>query len=355
MRNVHICENQKFTDSYIKLINKHFDRSEHLFLIIGKGIGAKITASTNVARISTKVGGGIRLLKEMYRSDKIHLHGLFIPQVVVLLFLQPWLLKKCNWIVWGGDLYSYCREKRKLKMKIKEMMRRVVIRYMGHITTLVRGDYDLAVEWYGTKGKYQHGVYVNPISLDYLNGLLTLNKAHTDTINIQVGNSGDPSNQHIEVLHSLKKFDKESIKIYIPLSYSGSKEYIDEIVKYGQEVFADKFVPMFEFLEPDEYAKYLSSIDVAIFNHDRQQALGNIFALLYLNKKVFIRSDITSWEYITKELGLDIFKFEEIDQLNFDAFYSNNSSKGNPQRVKKLFEDKHIAQVWNKIFEAEEK
>lgn len=55
---------------------------------------------------------------------------------------------------------------------------------------------------------------------------------------------------------------------------------------YGINLFGDNFILLTEFLSPEEYAKILANVDVAIFAHRRQQALGNILALIYIGKKV---------------------------------------------------------------------
>ncbi|WP_368503157.1 hypothetical protein AB3N04_12920 [Alkalihalophilus sp. As8PL] len=99
MKHLHIWKNDKFTEPYIQLINKHFDQSEHSFLIIHKGSGVPITSSENVRGILKNINGIIRIIIEMYRSNKIYLHSLFDLKVVIILFFQPWLLKKSNWII----------------------------------------------------------------------------------------------------------------------------------------------------------------------------------------------------------------------------------------------------------------
>ncbi|WP_226670490.1 TDP-N-acetylfucosamine:lipid II N-acetylfucosaminyltransferase [Metabacillus litoralis] len=353
---LHLQSMDKFIEPYINLINKYFKPEDHSFAVLTPSKEKEFNSvHKNINYIYKKLPSLLSLIKLMYKSERILLHGLFNKKIIILLFLQPWLLKKCNWIVWGGDLYCYSNKRDKIKDKLIEMMRRKIIRNLRNITTLVKGDYNLAVKWYGTNAKYNHGVYVNPINLHYLDSMPHLNKTDMDILNIQVGNSGNPSNQHIEVLKSLKKFRKENIKIYLPLSYGGSEEYIKEVIEFGYKVFGGNFVPLLKFLKADEYAKYLSSIDIAIFNHNRQQGLGNIFALVYLRKKVFVRSDITSWDYLTESLDLDVFKTEEIDQFSYEEFIKNISTVDNPQKVKKLFEDKYIAQIWNKVFEAENK
>jgi dTDP-N-acetylfucosamine:lipid II N-acetylfucosaminyltransferase len=46
--------------------------------------------------------------------------------VVIIFFLQPWLLKKSNWIIWGGDLYWYRYRKKEFKYSLYEVIRRSI-------------------------------------------------------------------------------------------------------------------------------------------------------------------------------------------------------------------------------------
>jgi dTDP-N-acetylfucosamine:lipid II N-acetylfucosaminyltransferase len=349
MKYLHLFPNGIFTEPYIEFVNKNFNSNEHLFLVIGKGIDAKITPRTNVKKISKDFKSVLRLIKEMYRCEKIYLHGLFFKQIVLMLFMQPWLLKKSNWIEWGGDLYWYKYRKKSFISNLYEAVRRVVIKNMGEITTLVKGDYQLAKKWYDVKGKYYHGIYINPIKLEYLNNIKGLESAKKETINIQIGNSADPSNNHLEVLDLLKKYKDGKINIFIPLSY-GNREYALEVVEYGKGIFGDKFKPLLNFLEPEEYSQYLASIDIAIFNHERQQALGNIFALLYLGKKVYIRNDVSTWDYLKNQLGLDLSNYLEINKLTYSEFISFKSDKLNKEKVEMIFDQNYIKKVWEKIF-----
>ena len=65
-----------------------------------------------------------------------------------------------------------------------------------------------------------------------------------------------------------------------------------------------------------DYIDLLSSIDIAVFSHDRQQAMGNIITLLSLGKKVYLKPKISSTQMfqdynitvfdVTKEISLEI-------------------------------------------------
>lgn len=50
-----------------------------------------------------------------------------------------------------------------------------------------------------------------------------------ENIIIQVGNSADCTNDHIEVFNKLKRY--KNIKIICPLSYGGDDVYIDNVIK----------------------------------------------------------------------------------------------------------------------------
>ena len=90
-----------------------------------------------------------------------------------------------------------------------------MIKRIGNLITFIDGDYHLAQKWYGAKGKYQK-------SFNYPSNLY---KDHqiTDklekTIYIQIGNSADSSNNHLEILENLVKFKDKDIKIIAPPQY----------------------------------------------------------------------------------------------------------------------------------------
>ena len=94
---------------------------------------------------------------------------------------------------------------------------------MNSIITLAQGDYDLARKWYNVKGEYFHGVYVNPITLEHLKDLDETPTSIKSTCNILLGNSANSSNNHIDGLRLLKKFNNEKIKIFVPLSYGAMR------------------------------------------------------------------------------------------------------------------------------------
>ena len=259
-------------------------------------------------------------------------------------------LKKSNWVIWGGDLYSYREKKRKIKEKQEEYLRKIIIKNIAYITTLVDNDYLLAQKWYKAKGIHMRGMYISPIKLNYLDEI-NKNKKLNYEINIQIGNSAVPTNNHIEVIDYLSKFKEKRIKVYAPLSY-GNKEYALKVKKYGEKVLGDKFVGILNFMNSKDYSEFLGKIDIAIFNNDRQQGLGNIFPLAYLGAKIYMQNNTTMWNQLVEIEKYNFFSIKDLKNNSYDEFIMNTQSikKKNIENSKKRFDEEYISKVWCDIF-----
>jgi len=307
----HIAVGDKFIEPFIQFIENHFDSKDHLFLISPMAL-YKVKPRSNVVMLDERMGRLRKMAewsKAMNKADKIILHGLFDIRVINLLCLQPWLLKKCYWVMWGGDLYHYKLRGRGIRSDIQEAKRAFVIKRMGHLVTYIKGDYELAQKWYCAKGEY-HTCLMYPSNLykEY-----AMSPKQGDDINILVGNSADPTNSHVEIFEKLKPYKDQNIQIVCPLSY-GQIEYAERIAELGKELFGDKFTPLIDFMPFEKYLEFLGKIDIAVFAHKRQQAMGNTTTLLGLGKKVYLRSDVTPWEFYSK-LGVKVFDVDGLELL----------------------------------------
>lgn len=307
---LHIGKCDKFIPPFIEIIKTHFNSKNHEFLLT-RGLGDSKLVKTKGIHLSKKRHVSkfmyyISALIKMHKADKVILHGLFDTKLVLILYFSPWLLKKCHWVMWGADLYAYQFGIKNFKWKIKEFFRRQFIGNVGHLVTYIEGDVALARKWYGASGKYiECLMYPSNLYNDY-----SIEKSKSKSINIQVGNSADLTNNHIEALEKLLPFRNDNICIFVPLSY-GSPEYAQQVITQGKEWFGDKFKPLTEFMPFVDYLSFLASVDIAIFNHKRQQAMGNTITLLGLGKTVYIRNDTTQWQFF---IGKGI-KVNDIEQL----------------------------------------
>jgi dTDP-N-acetylfucosamine:lipid II N-acetylfucosaminyltransferase len=307
---LHIITLDKFIPPYIDFLEAHFeDFSEHLFFISGDELQYPVVKRKNTIFESElhKSTRSHLLSKFMHEADKIILHSLFDLRNVQLLVFRPWVLKRCFWVIWGGDLYDYRHIKRSFRWYKYEMYRRFIIKRMGHLVTYIKGDVDLARKWYGARGKYQKCL-MYPSNL-FKEEILPIRKE--STINIQIGNSAHLSNEHFEMIKLLEPYKELDIKIFAPLSY-GRNDYAHRVMTEGKQIFGDKFIAILEFMSLKEYLKLLGKIDIAIFNHRRQQGMGNIINLLGLGKKVYMRNDVTPWN-LFQSLGIRVYDVKDIE------------------------------------------
>lgn len=324
---LHVAGLDKFIPPFVKLVNEEFHAENHQFWFAGSVEKYPIEQDEAVFvcgdGLVGKLLGYAKLVKQLHSARKIILHGLFDIRVVLILALFPWVLPKCHWVIWGGDLYQFTKAGNTWQSQVKEALRRFVIQRIGHLLTYIKGDVELARKWYGAKGKHHECImYLSNV----VDPKLTLEPQAApghDGLNILLGNSADPSNNHIEALERLLQFKEQDIKIYAPLSY-GDQNHARKVISQGTEWFGDKFIPMTEFMPFEQYLGFLKSLDIAIFNHQRQQAMGNTITLLGMGKTVFMRTDISQWSLLNK-LGIKMNDASEIKlaQITHDEAEGN--------------------------------
>lgn len=339
---LHLGEQDKFTAPLFALLEKHIDLSQHRLLSRKGNFPWAPPCNLNLLR-KNGVDWVLNFLVESYRSDKIIIHGLFDSRVIFLLFLQPWLLKKCYWVIWGGDLYAHKLDEKTWRWKIKEFFKRRIASRIGNLITYVNGDVELARLWYSAKGIH-HNCLAYPSNI-YRAPTIS-SPVSIEVVNIQVGNSADISNNHIEIFEKLHKNQTENYRIFVPLSY-GDKSYADIVIETGSHLFGDRFIPLTNFMNFSDYSKFLETIDIGIFNHQRQQGMGNIISLLGLGKKVFLRSDISHWQFF---LNNDL-TVNSIDDLELSRLEPAVALK-NSRLIQNLFSEDNLVNQYFKIFSA---
>lgn len=85
-----------------------------------------------------------------------------------------------------------------------------------------------------------------------------------------------------------------------------------------------------------------------MFNHKRQQALGNIMTLLGLGKKVYLRDDISTWDICLKH-KLKVFKITSNVEDLFTKL-NENDKLNNMKNVKDNFSESKLKNDLEKIF-----
>jgi hypothetical protein len=351
MKILHIISNIKFTEPYIGFANDNFNSKDHLFLILNKNFAFKNIKACNAKILSKNFKDTLTLIREMNRSNKIILHAIYPPYLTLALFMQPWLLKKCYWSIFGSDLYFNKYKKYRKNIIISNaygILLSAVIRNIAGIITAIEGDYELAKKWHKAKGEW-YPCFKYPSKL-YKNIDEHISENHSSSTIIQIGNSADPLNCHLEIFSMLEEcMGEQDVEIVCPLSYAcRSPKYNELVMSEGKRIFGKQFHPIVEFMPIEEYLSLLANIDIAIFNNKRQQALGNIITLLGFGKKVYIRNDTTSWGRF-KSLNIKVFSTNN-DPI--DSALSEITKNRNIEAIKKHYSLEVLVSSWRNIFDA---
>lgn len=291
----------------------------------------------------------IWLYKQMKQADEIIIHSLASPYLIIMLLLNKKMRRKAYWVIWGKDLYIHRKAKKiNIPYRIYDLIRKPVIRDIGYIITSDDGDYNLAVQWYGaTAIREEMTKLAYPYSVDVIGGETDENKPY---MNILLGNSGSKTNRHLNALEILDKADDGKMHIISPLSYGGSRFYIKKVIKKGKKLFGERFHPVTQFMAYNDYMNMLNSIDIAFFFHDRQEAMNNTISLIAKKKTVYIRNDVTSWNYITDK-GITV-----LNSLDISGKISALPQKildRNVQNLKNIWDPEFSYKQWKQIFDKE--
>jgi len=135
------------------------------------------------------------------------------------------------------------------------------------------------------------------------------------TIKILLGNSSDPSNNHLDAFKILQKLNIP-VEIYSPISY-GDIRYRDTIINKGKKFFGEHFHPITDFMTRKEYIEFIDSVDLMMMYHNRSQAVGNINIALTLGKAVFLKKNNSIFDFYCK-LGIKCYDVHKITNLNLD-------------------------------------
>lgn len=242
--------------------------------------------------------------------------------------------------MWGADLYL-SKENRNESI-VLTLARKFITSRFGGVVTYIPGDYEYAVKNLGVKGEmvecimYPSNIYYSEVSCK--------NFSEEKKLRILVGNSAFSSNNHIEVFERLSKFDLSNVEVWVPLSY-GDELYKQNVIAAGNKLLRNSFIPITEFLDLKRYLRLLDSVDIGIFNHKKQQGMGNTINLLGRCKTVYIRSDVTPWQLFsslgvslldTKNLSLEVLP-QSILEKNSELISSYFSEVNYLKQLRKLY------------------
>lgn len=162
---------------------------------------------------------------------------------------------------------------------------------------------------------------------------------------ILIGNSNTEESNHLDVLEALSKYKEEqnteSYLVYTPLSYGDNLKYRNKVIERGEEIFAKDFVPLLTFMDRKAYIDILKSCSVGIFYHYRQQAMGNIIAMLYLGCRVYLSTNNPAFSFFTKH-KIRVYDFEKDFKIYKNTRLSSNEITHNRAMLNNIFNQERV-------------
>jgi len=367
---IHIFNDDKFINPVIKLFENVAPNISKYFVLKQDNFPVKFCNNPKLIRINffekTESDNFIKLICN--QNTIVFFHSLEDYKIYIALNI-PESIKKV-WFIWGYDLYGWYPFRYKkfesetakllgLQLKFKHNVFSFIwlnkvffptfivnkikshfttpfykaVKKMNYVVPVVPTEYKLAKQ-------INKELICLPFTYGFLEDLVSkevLNVINETTEqNILMGNSADPSNNYVELFIKLAKLNLWARKVYVPLSYGGTENYIEAILQKGKEILGDNFFPLTTFLSLEEYNTILNSCNTLLFNHTRQQGVGNIITMLYYGKKVYLNEKSTVFKYY-KSLGVKLFSSNQVSYESLNTLLSKTDVEKNKDLMLKYY------------------
>ncbi len=334
---LHCVLDDKFIDDLIAVMDTTGKRCNHYFAFISEKESFDYVYIKSTTRVDNLQSSEFPSYLHRNNVNVVIIHGIFSIPPQLVINIPPEI--RVVWFAWGYDLYEPIMHHRSL-IKIDKLyhfktffikslnyffhIRGAIVdmiksfeesyleeewRRIDYFSGIIPDEYDMIV-----KDKRNAGFKAKPLDFSYF--YLTSNRCDDHICDpyalgnsIQIGNSGDETNNHLDVFCLLNKYDLGNKKIFAPISYSGSKCYRSAVCWYGHYLWKDNFVPIQRFMPREEYFKMVESVQYAIFYHERQQAMGNIYNALWNGCMVFISEKSPVYSFL-KRCGYVFFTIQ---------------------------------------------
>ena len=311
----------------------------------------------------------INLQSEVY--DQVFLHSLFLQDREILR-LSDAAAAKIVWVVWGHDLYKALPTWRWNPRSIcyfgyKWLQRHNIFtaRQRKHAASKISRFRCIAIGYpydeilirrkFGDRVPVRYGPYFTKDSnIQIMEDLrkLHLDNKH-DVTNIMIGHNGGAFLQHEKYLRKCSRYRNENIHIYLIMSYLASRERIEEIRKLADKLYrADQYTIITQSMPQDEYFRFLTRMDVAIFAYRQQAALGNVKRLAYFGTKLYFHPDGVLAKGF-REGGVETSDVREVGRVPFATFIKNEVQ---PPADAPLFSSFHLensVNAWSQLLHSE--
>ena len=356
---LHIFPDSLFIESYLEMLEN--DKvNKHQFILTD--IGANINLDTKkykkykFDKISTfKITDAFKMniyLKK-YNYDLLIVHSGYLNFLLLSFLINKKILKKTILSLWGGsDSKKFEVKERniiyKVLGKIYEILRKKVYKNIKIFASIVPDDYERIKSLYNLNSKHFTSEY--PFVSNILDNI---KKDYNKEIKIQICHSGSQECNTLEVLDYLSKYKNENILVCASLGY-GNESYIKKVEEKGKKIFKDKFIANYDIVPIQQYAKYISNLDILINNSEVQQGLGNLRLAMISGVKIYLNPKGKLYTSFTEE-KVNIYNVKTIPKITFEEFlyFDQNKKENNFNKGIIYFDSKKALKLWEIIFKNE--
>jgi dTDP-N-acetylfucosamine:lipid II N-acetylfucosaminyltransferase len=371
---IHVFDDDKFIDSAIALFESVFPKKSKYFVIVNNDKGSlkyvksnlvtsiKLDSVTDYNRLSNYI--------DSYDKKIVFLHALNYRKQLLVSKLSDSVFKV--WFVWGYDLYNQWKPfERKIYERATLDFLNKDLNYKSSILNKIyysffiyklfknsKRDYntiffksvqniDIAVPVIPTEMKYINAlnkkIKYAPFTYGYLEYYLgdKFNMSLIKTNNILVGNSANPTNNHIEIFNKLSMLTLGDRKVIVPLNYGNNGEYLNFVLKKGRQLLGENFYPITKFLSLNEYNDLTLNCGYLIFNHIRQQGVANLIVLGSTGTKIFLNQKSSVYKYY-QVLGMNIHTIKQLNNASINELLSEDKVLHNKQVFIKEYSLKNV-------------
>lgn len=310
---VHISTDEKFLVGYVNFMKKYMQDYQHVFIIESSRY-IEFDDNEDVYFVASirNAYGNRKLYGLLQNADKIIISGLFSINLYYSMMPKK-IFSKTYIHLWGGDFYCLREKKQGFSEWLDRTTRLICIKRCAGIIMLIEKEYEVFYEICGIDKL--NFIAEMPMDIEDITVCLDENlqlpiSVDKERTNVLVGNSATEENLHLEVFRLLHDYANEEYELYVPLSY-GNDTYKEIVLKKGCELFREHFHPLLEYMPEATYINLLNTMDIGIFNNNRQQATRNIEIMLQLGKTLYMRDDTTMYAFYTKR-GITLHNVSDI-------------------------------------------